>query len=558
MRGVTCSICEKGSCDFETRCGHFLHKKCLEKYFGSVGCKKCPVCYEKIITKCENVEKFFKSPINFKYLMVEELVLTVESVLEDDQIIPFPYSLDTFIDYISLLKVKLLNESFDSSCFQLCLKACRYGRLDVVKKLIQFKTVKGDVIFDMKRGQLQMAVFSGNKELLQYLIDEPSLQLDINDNFVGYSALRIASITGDLEIFDLLIKNGADIEQIDNYSSDSSILLYACQSAHFLIVKRLIELGADLHRVDDINKNALHYACKEKVTDHVEMFKYFNVPKFDKSEGDRLEIVKLLLEKGVSLEVKSNFDDTPIGQACWSGYSNIFDYFLEFSNEILRKPIDPKEHFLLNSVSSGTNFELFERILSMIPNLNVNQLKSDGDSALMAACRSGSAKIIKKLIELGADVNLVDDSDWNAFLYLCGNGRDDLESFEVLLEVGANIKKLNNCEQNGLLLAAKNKAPKLVKRLLELGLKPNKKDDDESTPLHAILKNSTEDEEVILKIVKILLAYGANSKVKDILNRTPEDYARNYNLGSVTAYFVFNTNLKGVPKRSIRVMNYKE
>ena len=80
-------------------------------------------------------------------------------------------------------------------------------------------------------------------------------------NTQGLSPLHVAVIKGNVEVTELLINEGADIELKDSQYG-SSPLLHACQNGRVNIVKLLIEKGANVKSESTSGTNALHFATQ--------------------------------------------------------------------------------------------------------------------------------------------------------------------------------------------------------------------------------------------------------------------------------------------------------
>ena len=69
--------------------------------------------------------------------------------------------------------------------------------------------------------------------------------------------------------------------------------------------------------------------------------------------------------------------------------------------------------------------------------LNKEGLEDSEDSLLAAACYTNSLKIVKYLVDNGADINFKDDFGKSCFMIACSEGKLNIAQF--LLSRGANI-----------------------------------------------------------------------------------------------------------------------
>jgi hypothetical protein len=120
------------------------------------------------------------------------------------------------------------------------------------------------------------------------------------------------------------------------------------------------------------------------------------------------------------------------------------------------------------------SFEIVELLLDH--GLAVNPIKERGNSPLETAAIFGDVKIVKLLIERGANVrgeNLLPLS--NAVVY------SEFEIAKVLVENGADLNEYGLDGKTPLMIAAEMEAPDMVQFLLEKGADVSRKDDSGET-----------------------------------------------------------------------------
>ena len=122
---------------------------------------------------------------------------------------------------------------------------------------------------------------------------------------------------------------------------------------------------------------------------------------------------------------------------------------------------------------------------------------------LFGSAYFGLTRIVKKVLEVGCDINAVDSDAKTPLHWACERGHLDVAS--LLIHSGANISSQCSDGRTGMHLAVqKNRVP-LVKQLLAEGISPNSAAFDGRTALHlAVEANNTE-------IVHILLDAGADA-----------------------------------------------
>ena len=89
------------------------------------------------------------------------------------------------------------------------------------------------------------------------------LRLGADVNFhhekYGWTPLIRASVVGELEVVDLLIREGAEVNQVDRQGR--SALICASRNGFLDIARALMKAGADVGAVSKTGKTALDLAC---------------------------------------------------------------------------------------------------------------------------------------------------------------------------------------------------------------------------------------------------------------------------------------------------------
>ena len=99
------------------------------------------------------------------------------------------------------------------------------------------------------------------------------------------------------------------------------------------------------------------------------------------------------------------------------------------------------------------------------------------DQELLNACYFGNARLVKKLIEKGADVEYVEDRDgWLPLHYACRWG--DVGMMMTLIKAGANIDGRTNSKESSLHKCGRWDRKECAIVLLKLGANPHFKNND--------------------------------------------------------------------------------
>lgn len=189
--------------------------------------------------------------------------------------------------------------------------ACAYGRLNVVKYLIEEEQTEDLDIHIDNDNLIVQACISGNLELVKYLIDK-GLDIHINNDSV------LCEATKNLEFFKYLVEE----HNFDPRMQDDKPFSIACTYLDSSdVIKYLIELGADINMNDgQALREASHYnnfelvkflveECNANIDPNMSKYKYKyislsfinendEVSEFFKSmELKNLEIIKYLESK---------------------------------------------------------------------------------------------------------------------------------------------------------------------------------------------------------------------------------------------------------------------
>jgi hypothetical protein len=156
MKEESCPICRESECDFETRCGHFYHKICLEMANEKNLIAFCPYCIRNISLN-RKVEIVLKYPSKLK----EELSKSPDilgkilkcSVLEGDlSVLSLLYSTGVDIHAENDEALRL---------------SARNGYLDFVKYLVEH----GADIHVKKDMAMELSATHGHLNIVKYLVE---------------------------------------------------------------------------------------------------------------------------------------------------------------------------------------------------------------------------------------------------------------------------------------------------------------------------------------------------------------------------------------------------
>ena len=176
---------------------------------------------------------------------------------------------------------------------------------------------------------------------------EPILQagIDVNELIEGSSILAIAIESGRLEAIKLLLKYHPDIELNtmgeDTFMSKRNVLLQALEMKEETLAEYFIssDLYFDIHQLNTFNKNALHIASEEGFH----------------------ELVSILITKGLNIDAKDTWGNTPLIYAANTGSLKVVKLLVEAGASVNARNNNGKTAEML---TSGSDKELIFQVLN--------------------------------------------------------------------------------------------------------------------------------------------------------------------------------------------------
>ncbi len=135
--------------------------------------------------------------------------------------------------------------------------------------------------------------------------------------------------------------------------------------------------------------------------------------------------------------------------------------------ERLKKDDKPSEMILgsLRDDAKEGNLDGVKKIIEIGVDVNITNGKSS--TALMYAAANGCTKIIEYLLDKGAEIGIKDEKEYSALLLACLYGQE--EATRLLIERGADVNSRDGDGKTPLMYAAGIGSVSLVKLLLEKG-----------------------------------------------------------------------------------------
>jgi ankyrin repeat protein len=273
----------------------------------------------------------------------------------------------------------------------------------------------------------------------------------------GSLPLHFAAQGGNLEMVKLLLPQTTEGVNVEG-DEGSTPLFFAAESGKANVVEYLLNNGADANIPDAGKRVPLHVAAQA---------------------GD-LESVKLLLPKTTDgINVKENYDYTPLFFAAESGKANVVEYLL--NNGADANIPDAGKRVPLHVAAQTGDMESVKLLLPKTTG-GINFKGNDNYTPLFFAAESSKANVVKYLLDNGADANI--DCYGDLPLHVAVQA-GDLESAKLLLpktKGGMNVK--GDWDMTPLFFAAQKGKANIVEYLLNNGADANIQDSYKDFPLH--------------------------------------------------------------------------
>ena len=228
--------------------------------------------------------------------------------------------------------------------------AALYGKLELIKHLIEEEQLYPTVPGHKKASPLIVAAGSGNHSIVKYFIEEQHIDPSADRDEDGYLAIHRACQKSMLSVVKYLFEKTKEIclmEATDIFSDftkdDTALLHIAALSGNIDTVKYFTEeCKCDTNLLNKAGRTALFYACQNG---NIEVVKHLvevghcqcsitdsnlNTPLHLAAQHDNLPVVQYLLEeRSCDANPKNAKRNTPLLEASYAGPLNIVKYLLE-------------------------------------------------------------------------------------------------------------------------------------------------------------------------------------------------------------------------------------
>eukprot|EP00795_Rhopilema_esculentum_P016779 gene16779-8239_t len=332
---------------------------------------------------------------------------------------------------------RMVNEP-DVSLDEMLSLACRQGKLDIVKLLIQSGA---KINHRNKSGNTPLleACSQGHVPVARFLLDNGA-EIDAPTETTLDSPLTWACTLGNTEVVHELLRHKASVEH--RTKDGCTALMFACLAGHVKVAEMLLDSDAVINVESDSNKDSpLTFACWK----------------------GHSEVVDLLLSRGANIEHRTKEGFSPLMFAALGGHTGVATKLLKCKAQV-NVPSGSNNDIPLTSACWKGHHDVVELLLAHKSNLE--HRTKDGCTPLMLAAREGHLQVARLLLQHGAQVNVPSGSENNIPLTLaCWKGHTAV--VELLLQHGSDIEHRNKAGCTPLMLASREGHYDTTKILLE-------------------------------------------------------------------------------------------
>ncbi|XP_046572743.1 putative ankyrin repeat protein RF_0381 [Haliotis rubra] len=296
--------------------------------------------------------------------------------------------------------------------------ACEGGNLDIIETVLVQDTVDINSLGGQDRTPAMKAAVKGHKHVFDLLVTKGA-DLSLVDGDRN-TILHMACEGGNLDIVKhILTRNTVNINSLGE--NDWTPAMKAAIKGHKDVFDLIVKEGADLSLVDEEGDSILHAAC----------------------EGGNVDIVTYMLKQNsVTINLRGEDMFTPVMMAASKGHIDVFNVLVRENADLLIR--DSNQNSILHIACKGGNMEIIKSTLTNF-SMDVNDIGKEGMTPVMLAASEGRKDMFDFLLQNGADLSHADKHRNNILHRTCQGGNMELVKY-VLAQ---NIVKINSRSDDG-------------------------------------------------------------------------------------------------------------
>ncbi len=359
---------------------------------------------------------------------------------------------------------------------------------------------------------LHFALSRRQFDMAHHLVDNGAdVKINTNNN---WSTLQFAAIGGDPDLVKKIVEKKVDVDH--EMEGGFTPLFSAASYGHLDVVKYLVENGADVKHEDERGNQVLFLTRNPNCSD----------------------VARYLIKKGANVKHKNNFHQTPLHEVAVRGSINIAELFLENGADINAPSLDGRTPLTFAAFSRNPE-EISKFLILNGAHVNPEPCKHDKtctcgpnfSTPLHAAARHGHEGMARVLVNNGAKINVYNDQGLAPIHMAVQSGKKELVEF--LVENGAFVNcKEKNLGSTELHLAVAMGYDDIVDLLIEKGSCPKMTDNDQKSPFDYAMNYNHKD------IAYHLLAAGADDENLKKYLTAPSLLDEPVNYGEASVWFL--------------------
>ena len=219
----------------------------------------------------------------------------------------------------------------------------------------------------------------------------------------------------------------------------------------------------------------------------------------------RLDVVKLLTERGANLDLGDNHGRTPFFLACSNGHLETARFLLEKMSGAERNSVNTAMNDCRTPLSKAAgrgHVEVVKMLLEKIDAISTINVQETAQkrTALHWAAYNGRTEVVDALLQKGADAT-IEDSKGKTALALCGQGWAKDKSGDrvpIIIALVDHDRKTAAEDPQLMATAAIKGSTKVIEKLLDARAHPTKQDEHGWTPLQLAKQYGNTDAATLL------------------------------------------------------------
>lgn len=474
------------------------------------------------------------------------------------------------IDLFALLIEKGANVNQSTNTGTSLHMAAERGNFEVLKLLIEKGNTAINTVSIQGHSALDYAIQSGNEESVRFLL-EKGAWVNKKDIFGDWSSLHWAINTDNATFVQLLLAHGADAKK--RSSRGLTPLHLACLNNNKEIIQMVLEQGADVHARDDKGDTPLHlcfdleiirlllshganpnavnadkrtpFICFMVAYPQTELFNMFmeygadifhvsdeksslihNLlsNKDEEQQDNIIQMIKILLEKGLDINAQNNCGSSPLIMACAYGMNKITLFLLQQGANL--SLTNEKGNTALHETIYCQTDDLKERIEILISHgANINAINNEGETPLHLILdqyldHEMTIETLFFMRDQGADFTIKNNNGETPFRKALSTG--NLRMVRLLLDkFAANINDVDSDGNTALHIAIQRNNIDMLNFLLNKGINAQAVNKKRETSIHlAVLEGRTTQ-----TVITLLLNRGVDINAVNQEGESALDYA---------------------------------